>query len=332
MALIVTPGQLHRRSDFYMQLRALITAGLPMIQALENLRGTSRMDRRPLGQAIQALTAGSTLAEAFAAAPKWLPDFDLKLIEAGEQSGRLESVFETLGNHYKQRAQLASQMISDIMYPVFILHLAVLVFPASALTALVRDANAGSFLQQKLSVLFPIYLIVAVSIYATQGTHARAWRNLMERVLNFVPLLGSGRKHLALARFSSALEALLSAGVPVIPAWSMAADASHSPAIHRGVQRMLPRVQAGETPAEAIRLLAVFPDMFKSLYSSGELSGQIDATLVRLRNYHQEQGTQKIQNFGQWTPRLLFLIIAIAIGFQIIAFYTSYFSGAFQGL
>jgi type II secretory pathway component PulF len=143
--------------------------------------------------------------------------------------------------------------------------------------------------------------------------------------------LGSGRKHLALARFSAALEALLSAGVPVIPAWSMAADASHSPAIHRGVQRIIPRVQAGETPAEAIRPLKVFPDMYKSLYTSGEISGQIDSTLQRLRNYHQEQGTMKLHNFGQWTPRIIFLIVAIAIAIQIVNFYTGYFNNAFQG-
>lgn len=331
MALIFTPGQLHRRSDFYAQLRALTTAGLPIIQSLENLQSTSGGNRRAIGVVIDKLQGGSTLSEALAAVPGWLPEFDLALIQAGEQSGRLESVFETLGSHYKQRAQLASQLLSDIMYPVFILHMAVLVFPASALTALVAGTGGEGFLLQKLSILIPAYLIVAVSVFAGQGTHVRAWRSFVDLVLNRVPLLGSGRKHLALARFSSALEALLSAGVPVIPAWSMAADASHSPAIHRGVQRILPRVQAGETPAEAIRPLKVFPDMYKSLYTSGEISGQIDATLQRLRNYHQEQGTMKLHNFGQWTPRIIFLIVAIAIGIQIVNFYTGYFNNAFQG-
>ena len=38
MPLIVTPGQLSRRADFYHQLAQLTSAGLGLVQALEQIR------------------------------------------------------------------------------------------------------------------------------------------------------------------------------------------------------------------------------------------------------------------------------------------------------
>ena len=40
--MIITPGQLTRRANFYFQLASLLSAGVPVIQALEMTRGKSR--------------------------------------------------------------------------------------------------------------------------------------------------------------------------------------------------------------------------------------------------------------------------------------------------
>jgi type II secretory pathway component PulF len=145
-------------------------------------------------------------------------------------------------------------------------------------------------------------------------------------------MIGSARRSLALARFSAGLEALLSAGVPVIQAWEIAGGASGSSAIKRSVDWASPRMQAGMTPSEALRQLPAFPELFTNLYASGEMSGQLDSTLERLYRHYQETATLKFQNIGQWTPRILFLIVAIAIGVQIIGFYSNYFGQIGQTL
>src|SRR5689334_13711425 len=95
MALLVTPGQLNKRSDFYHQLASLTAAGLPIVQALESIErnapGPSYV--RPLRAVLSFLHQGSTLSEAFARLGNWIPQFDQALFEAGERSGRLDSCF-----------------------------------------------------------------------------------------------------------------------------------------------------------------------------------------------------------------------------------------------
>ena len=122
-----------------------------------------------------------------------------------------------------------------------------------------------------------------------------------------------------------ALEALISAGVSIVEAWDLAATVSGSPALRRTVHGWRADVQAGQTPAEAINASGKFPDLFANQYASGEISGKLDESLRRLHNYYQEEGTRKLRAVAQWTPRIAYLIIALAIAWQVIRFWSGYF-------
>jgi type IV pilus assembly protein PilC len=322
--IVFTPGQFTRRAEFYHQLAQLTTAGLPITKALEQLERhpPSRAFREPLRLLLQEIAAGYTFSEALSRTGNWVSPFDLALIDAGERSGRLDACFRTLADHYSERARMTRRMLGDLAYPVFLLHFAVFILPFAQLFT---TGNWVAYLVKTFGVLIPIYLVVAVLIYAAQSRHGEGWRSFMERLLHPIPLLGSGRRDLALARLSMALEALINAGVTIIEAWQLAATVSGSPALRRAVHGFLPDVQAGQTPAEAVTACGTFPDMFTNQYNSGEVSGKLDETLRRLHRYYQEEGSRKIHAVSQWTPRIIYLIIALAIAYKIVSFWTNYF-------
>jgi type II secretory pathway component PulF len=58
--------------------------------------------------------------------------------------------------------------------------------------------------------------------------------------------------------------------------------------------------------------------MFANLYSTGEVSGKLDDSLRRLYSHYNEQGTRKLYAFAQWTPRLVYLLVAGIIACKII--------------
>src|ERR1051326_3573311 len=140
MPLIVTPRQLSQRSELYHQLASLISAGVTLISGLEMVRNSAsaRSLRKPLASLIEDLKQGSTFSESSRRLSRsWLPTFDLALLEAGENSGRLDLCFRFLADYYGERARLARQVMSDLAYPAFILHFAALIFPVGMLTRLV---------------------------------------------------------------------------------------------------------------------------------------------------------------------------------------------------
>ncbi len=332
MPLLITPRQLAQQAEFYHQLASMLTAGVSLIKALETLaqHPPSRALRKPIVRALEGLSHNLNLAEALARLGDWLPSFDLALIEAGEQSGRLDASFRLLARFYEERAQLARKVMGDLLYPLFIVHLALVIFPLPLLTGFVWQGRVALFLVQKLTVFGILYGGIFSLIYACQSRHGEYWRFTIETLLHRIPLIGSARRTLALARLSAALEGLLNAGVPVIHAWELAAASSGSVALHRAVGSWRPGLEEGQTPAELIRASNAFPELFSSLYSTGEISGQIDQTLRRLTDHYQEEATRKLRLVAEWAPRLVYVAILLVVACKIVSFWSGYYGDMLQ--
>jgi len=326
MPLIVTPRQFKQRAQFYHQLGQLASAGVPMLKALDMLSRNppARSFREPIKEMIVEITQGATVADALQHIGRWVPSFDIALVRAAEQSGRLDAVFKLLATYYDERAALLRQVISDLLYPVFVFHMAIFVFPFVDWFA--HSPSLFSLFMRTFGILIPIYGGIFLMIYASQGRRGAKWRSIFERITKFVPLLGAARRDLALARLAASLEALINAGMTIIEAWEMAAAASGSPALYETVAAWKPQLVAGQTPAEAVTAApSQFPEMFANLYSSGEISGQLDESLRRLHAYYQEEGTTKLRILSKWVPQFIYLCVAGLVAFKVISFYTGYF-------
>jgi type II secretory pathway component PulF len=325
MPIIFSPRQLNQRSQFYQQLGQLLAAGITVINALEMLsrKPPSRSYREPVRQILKHISQGGNVTDALQQLGKWTPAFDLAMVHAGESSGRLDVIFRMLAGYYAERAALLRQLISDLAYPVFLLHFSILIF---AVVAWFQSASAISLLTQTLGILLPLYGAVFLSIYASQSRHGEAWRSFVERILHPIPMLGTARHSIALSRLAAALEALINSGVRIIEAWELAATASGSPALYRTVMSWKPELAAGRTPSEMVSESRQFPEVFANLYHSGEISGQLDESLRRLHDYYQEEGTRKMRFISQWVPKIIYLAVALMIAFRVVSFYIGYFN------
>lgn len=323
MPLIITPGQFSHRAELYHQLAQLTSAGIGILTALEQLQRNppARSFRAPLRDVAARLGQGYTFSEALHAGV-WLPEFDVSLIDAGERSGRLDACFRLLAEYYTDRARVARQVISDLAYPVALLHFAVFILPFAEFF---NSGNMAVYLAKTFGVLLPLYALVVALVYAGQSKHGERWRAIVETVLRPIPLLGTARHYLTLARLAAALESLIAAGVTIIEAWELAARASGSPGICREVKTWKPDLLAGETPADKVSHCSWFPEMFANLYHTGEVSGSLDESLRSLRKYYQEEGTRKMHAVAQWVPRFIYLAIMLVIAYKVINFWMRYF-------
>jgi type IV pilus assembly protein PilC len=170
-----------------------------------------------------------------------------------------------------------------------------------------------------------VYAAIFALLVATQGSHGEHWRGLIESVLHHVPFLGKARRNLALARLAAALEALLAAGVNIIEAWEVAANASGSPALRRSVLRWRPDLISGMTPAETLRSRREFPELFANLYHTGEVTGSLDDTLRRLQAIYQDEGERQLTAVAEWTPKLIYFGVVLFVAWQVIRFWMGYF-------
>ena len=324
MSLLITPGQHSQRAQLYHQLGQLTAAGIGIPQAIEIQQRSppARSYRQPLGIVVEQLGAGATFSDALQSTGTWLPPFDAALLHAGEQSGRLPSSFRLLAEHYEQNAALVQKTISSLIYPAVVFHIAIFLTP---LPDLVRTGNIFVYAAKTLGVLAPVYALVGFVILSLQSPRAETTRSTLEKVLGRIPLFGKARRNLALARLASALEALISAGVPILQAWELAATASGSPALRRAVFRWKPLLESGVTPAEALRQTPEFPELFTNLYHTGEVTGSLEDTLRRIHTLYQEEGSRQLRAVAEWTPKLVYFGVVALVAWQVIRFWTGYF-------
>lgn len=353
---MVTPATLTRRAELYYQIGNSISAGLPLAKALEMAGNNPSLQssRALIHDLTQYLREGHTLADSFLLVQGkvpgregmtfdnkkhkfWMPDFDVALLSVGEETGRLDSVFKMLAQFYADRAKIIRDTIADLILPMLNLSVFLLVFPLPYLVSFVvsglmdgRWDQCIPFLVEKTVAYGLLYGSIFFLIFACQGTHGERWRGVVGGIVGLIPMLRTAVRFLVLGRFTAALEALVNAGVPVIRGWDMAARASGSPRLKREIEANIGQLEHGMTPAEMVNLTPYFPDMFRNLYYTGEISGQIDDTLIRLRDYYQEEGMRKLKLFTNIMTKVIYGVIALLIAIFIIRFYAGYFGGVAQ--
>jgi type IV pilus assembly protein PilC len=345
---MVTPRKLNRRAELFDQLAAMIAAGVPLPKAME-MAGRNRsmgVPRRMVQELAHHLQEGHTFTDAMQLAsgqrredassararPEyWLSDFDVALLSAGEESGRLDTSFRTLARYYRTQAKIIRDTISGTMVTILTLHVFLLVFPIGYLQQFALGIMNGHYQQclpfilEKIIAFGLLYGFGWLLAYTSQGHRGESWRSLVESCFKLVPGLGQALKYLAVARLSLALEALLSAGVPVIRSWELAAAACGSPFLKKEISKWAPQVEAGTTPGELVAQTPYFPDTFIQLYQAGEISGKMDETLTRLHEYHEQEGFNKLQLFCRVLGYVIYFGMAALAGYFVIKFWLGYF-------
>lgn len=338
MPLIVTPGQLNRRAELYHQLGAMIAAGVPLIKALEmvTVRPALSYSRKTLLTLAQHLQSGKTFSESMTALHGWLPEFDVALLGIGEKSGRLDSSFKLLGLYYTLRAKIIHDTIMDMLITIATLHMLLLVWPIGLLImfvqGIVNDQYTAClpFVIEKIAIFGLLYGSVFLLVYACQGRHGETWRAGVETIVQAIPVLRTAQKYLVLARLTSALDSLTNAGVSIVNAWELAANACGSPRLHRQVSPWKSEFENGATAAELVCRTDYFPAIFANLYTTGEQSGKLDETLQRLQNYFQEEGFRLLRLFTRILNGTIYGVVALIVASYIINFYVGYFNAAFN--
>lgn len=328
MPYVIAPRQFAERAELYHQLAQLTAAGLPILRSLEQIlrNPPDRSFRKPLQYLIDGIQKGGTFSEGLQGS-HCFSEFDIALLEAGERSGRLDASLRLLAEYYDERARLTRDIISQMIYPVGLIHLAVIIFSVVVPYAFSQfRANLTWLLIRAVLIISPFYLATGFFILAGQSQHGENWRAIFERILRPIPLLGTARHYLALSRLAAALEALLNAGVNVMDAWELAATASGSPAFRRAVIPWRHEISSkGKMPSELVNDCSLFPAPFANLYASGEVSGKLDDSLLQLRRLYGEDGTRKLRTFAQLMPKVLYFIVAVVIGYFIIRFWQNYY-------
>jgi type II secretory pathway component PulF len=102
-------------------LNLLLQSGVPLVEALEILKGSQRNDvfKLALDQAIEKISRGGSLSSGMDD-PKLFPATFRNMLSVGEESGRLEPILNRMGAYYQTQIDYKLDNLSKLIEPILL--------------------------------------------------------------------------------------------------------------------------------------------------------------------------------------------------------------------
>lgn len=310
------------KQRFFLQLAQLLRSGAALPVAVEKLVQVSGGPIRAAARALRRqLERGATAEEALAGLRPALGPMERNCLAASARSGRLDYTLQRLADYFGVLHRARGEIIQRSAYPIFILHLGILL---QGLPALLGEHGG---LQAYLRAVVPIFLwmyagLVVFAVLAPIVADLAAGLAPLDFALRLFPFLGKIRRDLSLGRFFGTYDMQLDAGVNVMDSLVAAAGASRSGLLHAAVKHALPELREGGSVASLLQRTpgAVPRDALATLIVA-EDTGELHRTLPQLQEEFEHDGLARLRTATEWLPRLLYCAIMVIMGWQIVSFY-----------
>jgi len=323
------------------QLSTALRAGLPLLSGLELLRKQQHKPaaKQMLGDLVDAVSAGHSLSEAMARHEKVFSPLYLSMVRVGETGGILEQTSAQLADMLTREEKIKTSMKNASAYPIFVLCLGLIsvaiiitvILPRiigtmgadlSILPLPTRILMSLSSLIQGLFTSFPGWIALVAIAYGFY--HLIKWTRTKGRLQcdTFklrVPILGSVLRTLAVGRFARTLGALTMGGVTILEALGVVRDTLGNELLGREIDAVADKVKRGEPLAEPLEESGYFPPLLVQIVAVGEQTGKLDELLLNAADTFDADADSAINKFMSLFPAILILLLALVIGFIIMA-------------
>ncbi len=312
-----------RRAQFYHTLATLEDAGVPRVRALQ------QQFPAPFGRAARQMAdmisvEGVQFEAAMGQMEPLFSPFERGLVKVGETTGRLETVFRSLAEWFQLMDTLRSQMISGLIYPALVYHVAAVLIPGIAL--ITGSASVSQTLMRIVLLLAIPYVAAFVLLVLLPRLSRRGPGLAVIGALTLrTPVLGTLVYKLNYSRFFHAYGIALRSGVGAPQAAELAAAGCSNPWIRRRLDGIVETVRSQAcTFTEAFRQRMTRRDrnsMIVAMMDTGELSGAPDQMALKIAGVYREEAEEALKRVTTIAPVVVYLVLAMCIGYHIIKFY-----------
>ena len=319
------------------QLAGLVGAGLPLERALNTLSQEAETPRqRDLVSALrEEVNAGATFAKALAQHPREFSAIYLAVIAAGEQSGHLDMVLESLAEDLQTQQALRNKLLAATLYPAIVSVVALLIVFFLLTYVVPQVAQVFSSNQQALPWLTTfmlglsalvqalwlwVLLLVAVGIWVLRlALRQSDFRERFDAAWLKLPLIGRLSRGYNAARFASTLAMLAAAGVPILKALQAASDTLSNAAMRRDAQEAYAMVREGAPLASALAQHARFPRLLVMFARLGEQTGTLPIMLQRTAQQLGEEVQRRAMQLATILEPLLIVVMGAVVMLIVLA-------------
>ncbi|RSI44198.1 Type II secretion system protein F [Streptococcus sanguinis] len=319
-------------SLFCKQMSVMLNSGIPLNNAVDILE--QQTDAKNLKASLKviskSLKEGSQLSKAMLDQEGMFPDLLIRMVQAGEKTGKLDEVLEKMSEHYNKELKTSRQIRGAMIYPAVLAFLAVAA--VLALLYIVIPSFSGIFEQSGMDMPLPTRIVLAASnfvrsywyiLFGVTGIlvflflryrSTEAGRYQLDRLKLWLPVIKGPMQKIVTARFASTLAILTSAGIPLVEAIESAAATTNNAVVIEKMKIANEGLQKGERLTGMITATGLFPPMMLSMVKIGEESGSLESMLIKTSDYYEEELETAIKQLLSLLEPAMIIVMGVIIG------------------
>ena len=326
------------------QFSIILQSGIPIGRTVL-LIGDKMTDKKLKGilkKVAEDVEAGRSVAASFQErGGKLLPAVFIETIRAGEESGNLSKAFETMYQHYDKQVKMRAKVRNALIYPVFVLALAVVVVIVLMVKVVPTfmdifasyDAELPLITQSLILIsnFFRKYIFLIIVVFAAIALIFKLYANTEKGRMNVaklalkIPVLGNVSLLSAASEFAANLTTLIGAGLQLTRAVSITARVINNYYISQCVGKMTSRLEEGYTLGECMREADCLPDILVDMTAVGEETGELESTLHTVSGYYESELDMAVQDVLKKLEPTLLIGMAVIAGYIVLAVYIAMF-------
>ncbi len=339
---------LKHKIEFTSTLQILTATGIPIIETLAFMEenAENKKIKKVCSVLKNQIVNGSTLAETMEKNRRAFGRVYVGLTRAGEDSGELDVTLERMLDLLKKQANVKSKVIGALVYPVFVIILAIcvvivmlaFVFPAfesmfeslgGTLPIVTKMCiNAGHFICDYWWVLI-LAIILSISgiifIFKNEVT-----KRIVDRIALKIFLLNDLLRYANYSNFMAVLQVAYDAGIPVVNCLYLANLTLDNIILRETISAAAIRVQQGTNLSTALKATGEIPNMMLFMIATGEQSGRLGDMLFNCTTYIDKKLDDIIDTFTKLVEPFMLVVIGGIVLFLALALYMPLFGAYAQ--
>lgn len=310
--------------QIFVQLEQLQSAGVPLLDALQDIRDTADNPtmRDIMSEINRDVTDGTSLSEAMKRHPKVFTNLYTSLVNAGEETGDLTSVYKQLVRYLSWVDAMQGKIKKATLQPkiaagaVVLMLVVMLGHVVPQIVGFIENLDqelpfytvwlmaTSNFFQKywMYVVTAPIFIFIFIKVMKKLSSRFHYYYDLM--MLN-MPVLGNLVRKSSIARYSQTFGSLYASGIDVLSALRSAKQTVSNVALVEGLNTVEEHVQSGKSISQSFDASGQFPSLVVRMLKVGENSGNLTPVLDKVSEFYTKDVDEAVDEMiGMIQPAL----------------------------
>jgi len=324
--------------NFCFHMEQLTRAGVPLLEGLSDLRDSLEHPRfrEIIANIIDEIEGGKSLSEALAEHPLIFDNLFVNLIKAGEASGQLATIFESLSDTIKWQDELGKSTKKLLTSPIFVgtavigVTIFLMVYLVPQLVGFITSMGQELPLHTRaliatsnfmvsywyLCIGIPIGLFFGISTlvrvnpkarFAADGYKLRAWK------------IGPVIQKILLSRFANFFAMMYAAGIPILKCLEISEGIIDNVVIRAALKQAREDISEGEPLSKSFQNTGLFPPLVVRMLKVGETTGGLDKALLNVSYFYGRDIKDSIDKVQSMIQPIMTGVLGLLLGWVMMS-------------